>query len=79
MAVRRGKMAAQLIPREGLQLYSLGVGPLPTQGPTTLYTCSPRGPQYKNSLTPPVETLATANVEIGPKLREHQGGKASVN
>jgi hypothetical protein len=31
-------MAAQLIPREGLQLYSLGVGSLPSQGPTTLYT-----------------------------------------
>jgi hypothetical protein len=45
-------MAAQLIPRGGLQLYSLlGVGPLPTQGPTTLYTHGPRGPQYKNSLT----------------------------
>jgi hypothetical protein len=44
-------MAAQSIPREGLQLCSLGVGPLPTQGPTTLYTRSPRAPQYKNSLT----------------------------
>jgi hypothetical protein len=38
-------MAAQLIPREGLQLYSLlGVGALPTQGLIALYTRSPRGP-----------------------------------
>jgi hypothetical protein len=44
-------MAAQVIPREGLQLYSLGDGPLPTQGPTTLYTRNPKSPQYNNSLT----------------------------
>jgi hypothetical protein len=73
--VRGVKVSTQLIPREGLQSYSLGVGPLPTQGPTTPYACSPRGPQYKNSLTPhpppAVETLATTDVETGPKLREH--------
>jgi hypothetical protein len=69
-------MAAQLIPREGLQLYSLGDGPLPTQGPTTLYTCTPKGPQYKNSLTPPaVKTLVTADIETGLKLQEHRGGQ----
>jgi hypothetical protein len=67
-----------LISREELQLYSLGDGPLPTQDPTTLYTRSPKGPQYKNSLTPrhhQVETLATIDVETGPKLREHRGGQ----
>jgi hypothetical protein len=45
--VRWGKMDAQLIPKEGLQLYSLGDGPLPTQGPTTLYTRSPRAPNTR--------------------------------
>jgi hypothetical protein len=68
-------MAAQLIPRDGLQLYSLEVGPLPTQGPTTLYTRR-RGPQYKNSLTSSaVESLAIVDVETGLKLREHWGGQ----
>jgi hypothetical protein len=67
-------MAARLIPRGGLQSYSLGVGPLLTQGPTTLYTRDPRGPQYRNSLTPlpvppsVVKTLATTDVETGPKV-----------
>jgi hypothetical protein len=45
-------MTAQLIRRERLQLYSLlGDGPLPTQGPTILYTRILKDPQYKNSLT----------------------------
>jgi hypothetical protein len=42
--VRLGKWAAQLIPRVGIQIYTLGVGRLPTQGPTALYTHSPSCP-----------------------------------
>jgi hypothetical protein len=45
-------MAAQLISIEGLQSYSLRDLPLPTQGPTTLYTPSQKTP-YKNPLTVP--------------------------
>jgi hypothetical protein len=67
-------MAAQLIRREGLQLYSEGVGPLPTQGRTTLYTRNPR-PANTGILYPSVEILAIADVETGSKLREHQGGQ----
>jgi hypothetical protein len=42
--VEMGRKAAQLIPR-------VGVPPLHTQGPTTLYTLSPWAPITNNSLT----------------------------
>jgi hypothetical protein len=72
-------MAVQLIPREGLQLYSLlGVRPLPTQKPNNpIHTQSnePSIQEFSNNPypLPAIKILATVDVETGPKLREHQG------
>jgi hypothetical protein len=55
----------------------LGLAPLPphTQGPTTLHTHNPWGPNTNDSNTHSVKTLATADVETGLKLCEQRGGQ----
>jgi hypothetical protein len=64
-------MAAQLIPREGLQLsHTRPNNPIHTQ---------PKRPPIQESSNPPppcaVETIVPTDVETGPKLREHRGGQ----